>query len=101
VKKKEFIDSGCLQEINRQLLHPRGLELKFRNPDSDTKNLVMELVDRRDEVGGITYGFADMDDDEFTEAFRKQDRFESLLQRTEDVRVQKYGFIVEKLEQKK
>jgi len=55
VNKKEFIDSGCLQEINRQLLHPRGLELRFRNPDSDTKNLVMELVDRRDEAGGIIY----------------------------------------------
>lgn len=101
MNKKEFIDSGCLQEINRQLLHPRGLELKFKNPDSDTKSFVMELVDKRGEVGGVVYGFADMEDDEFTQAFRKQDMFELLLQRNEDLRIQKYGFIAEKLEQKK
>lgn len=51
----EFLrDAGILFEINRQVLHPLGLELEFRL-DEDGGIAEMELQDNRDRPDAISF----------------------------------------------
>lgn len=55
----EFITSGCLQEINRQLLHPRGLAMAVHfdadtNPDeSEADKWFVSIIDSRHDPDGF------------------------------------------------
>jgi hypothetical protein len=55
---REFRDSGLLQEINRQFLHPRGLALKLiRNDDGEV--VLGGIGDSRDSPSGIIFNESD------------------------------------------
>lgn len=52
---KTLVESGLLFEINRRVLHPRGLALEVIEQDDGTHVMSQELQDWRDE-GGIEFG---------------------------------------------
>lgn len=49
-------DSGLLFEINRRVLHPRGLALEVIEDDDGTLTMSQELQDHRGNIGGICFG---------------------------------------------
>lgn len=51
---KEFRESGYLQEVNRQFLHPLGLALMVII-DDDGKERLGAILDYRDDLDGIIY----------------------------------------------
>lgn len=90
---EDFVKNGCLQEINRQLLHPRGLALAVEY-DDDGKligfhNTIIEKPDWK-------FDFAHMSDKDFQEAMFKQDAFEALHSNVrQTLRIESEGYIVE------
>jgi hypothetical protein len=52
---KFLVDSGLLFEINRKVMHPRGLALEVILDDQKELKMSQELQDWRDE-GGIEFG---------------------------------------------
>lgn len=73
---EEIRDSGLLQEVNRRLLHPRGLAMFVVLPDSDDEEITSTLgimVD--DDVEGWTFGGPEWEADAATKARR----FDELL----------------------
>lgn len=63
---QEFIESGCLQEINRLLLHPRGLAISCKfDADTDLNELTewrVEVLDSRDDPEGFVFVVGDPGD---------------------------------------
>lgn len=52
---KFLVESGLLFEINRKVMHPRGLALEVKQNDDGTIVMSQELQDWRDE-DGIEFG---------------------------------------------
>lgn len=50
----DFVDSGLLQEVNRQFFHPRGLALEVSPGDSPTR-FVARVWDERSDPDGMRY----------------------------------------------
>lgn len=67
---REFVEFGYLQEVNRLLLHPLGLEMVIT--DHGYGLSIDGVEDGRDEVGGLIYGKVDLD-----KARRVQEALES------------------------
>ena len=57
---KEFRESGYLQELNRQFLHPLGLALEIIQEDDGTEKLG-GIWDYREEKEGIYYDIKNSD----------------------------------------
>lgn len=70
---EEIRDSGVLQEINRRLLHPRGLAMYVVVDADEGDQLVGIFTD--DDPEGWTFGGEDWE----REARSKADRFDALL----------------------
>jgi len=70
---KEFRTKGYLQEVNRRFLHPLGLALEVTT-DKDGNEVINGVWDSRDDLEGIAYGLAEMEDEERLEIFRAKQR---------------------------
>lgn len=89
---EEIRNAGILQEANRLFFHPRGLALCI-NTDQDKKWL--SILDWRDDLEGGLFG------DTTSESFKnKAEQVENLYLSKLDVRMDRYGFVIEPLDNK-
>lgn len=94
---EEFVNTGCLQEINRQLLHPRGLALAI---ERDEENNIIGFHPNIIENPYWKFDFANMSEEEFSQAMYKQDAFEALFPPSrQDERIEREGYLVEPVKQ--
>jgi hypothetical protein len=87
---KEFLESGLLQEVNRQFFHPRGLALDVVVPDDPTLDDEYKLGgvwDYRDDPEGMIFGH-DLDQN-------KHDRVEEMLKCKAEERLRRYGWVIQ------
>ncbi|MCK5012212.1 MAG: hypothetical protein KAS66_00170 [Candidatus Omnitrophica bacterium] len=93
----EFIDSGFLQELNRRVLHPAGLELivKLVAPGEKTSSIL--IVDNRDAPGGIIYDLENIPDKDLKVLIKRAANVENELQKRRTERLFLYGRIVQTL----
>ena len=61
---------GVIFEVNRQLLHPRGLALEIKfDPDDPEMVAELKIQDWRDDSEGVYFDDLDQDDIDHAEAF--------------------------------
>lgn len=63
---KLLLDSGLLGEINRMVLHPRGLAISVRLDDNGSPMEILGLIDYRGTLTGVTFS------DETLESIRQK-----------------------------
>jgi hypothetical protein len=88
---------GIVQEINRQLLHPRGLalaiEYSFTNPDANALPAVLTIQDHRLDPEGIWYGMEGQE----SVFLAKAGEFHTLLTDRVDARMAALGYVIQPL----
>jgi hypothetical protein len=92
---KEFIESGYLQEANRQFFHPLGLALVIKEDKMLGIVSISGVWDCRDDPEGIYFGIKEQDDSEFQEMKRKEDFVRGEMYTRFPVRKNKLGFVIE------
>ena len=86
---KEIQDLGILQELNRLLLHPRGMALALHiDEHTGVVTGVAGLLDNRDKKGGMVYGPGLLD-------LKKKKAFDALAEKNADVRKNELGAVVQ------
>lgn len=90
---EEIVDLGLLQELNRLLLHPRGLALELTVFEDegvvDEHAVEMRVQDHREDPEGVVFGDGDPED-----SWRKAAAFEGLLGLTPK-REGRFGWVVQ------
>jgi len=96
--KEQIVSNGILLEINRQLLHPRGLSAVV---DDDGKLSITDL--RQTDEGkssSVRYNFEAMPPEDFGDFLRQLDSFESLMSPArEELRIRQLNYIIEPVRQ--
>jgi len=87
ISPKEFREKGFLQELNRRFLHPLGMALEI-TVDDDGSEQLGRIWDYRDDPEGMIFGDKMLDS-------KKSDHVARLLAEKADVRLRKFGYIVQ------
>jgi hypothetical protein len=82
---EEFVELGLLQEVNRLLLHPRGIALSVTKSDEGQYSFG-QVWDYRDDPEGLIFGDVDAD---------KVARFAQLFKDKAPARQRELGYIVQ------
>lgn len=93
---KEFRESGYLQELNRQFLHPLGLALEVLQHDDGTE-VLGGIWDYRNDAEGITMGLAVRSKNRIEYAIDKAKFVEIARANHEAARVELFGSTIEPL----
>lgn len=88
----EFRESGLLQELNRQFLHPLGLAMAVAVDDEGNVTHIVGIQDHRDDPEGTIYAQLGYD------AQRKAERFEVFSSRRHAARNAALGYVIQPLE---
>jgi len=92
----EASDLGVLLEINRRLLHPRGLaaEITYDEETAAGDRAILRIQDHRADPEGVYYG--DLDDGDVAKA----DLFDRLMVEKSTERTHRLGYVVQPLPEK-
>lgn len=99
---EEIRESGLLQEMNRQYLHPRGLALSVIAVKTKKKLKIVRFHGIQifnDEVGG-EYGISRRDKDSIEKMGRKRDNIQKLFDKYKNTRIEKFGSEIEPIDTK-
>lgn len=94
VKIDDLINSGLLQEVNRQFFHPRGLALAVAYHTGDDEHLNetevahMTLIDSRDDPEGFMFADGVLSEE-------KAESCANLLDSFKEHREQHLGFVIQ------
>lgn len=92
---REFLESGLLQELNRQFLHPRGLALEVREdegPNGEKFYSFGRIWDFRSDLVGIIFGDEVSGSREFVEKF---ERVKQMFLAKRDERIKSLGWSIQ------
>lgn len=98
LKLEEVVNLGLVQEINRRLLHPRGLALAYFTEDDAMQDakFPVQIIDSRDDPEGFC--FAEDPDMPLEVMWEKEANFEALLSRDKaELRKKMFGEVVQPL----
>lgn len=100
---KEFQETGCVQEVNRRLLHPRGLALivvnHYADDDPEHKGPIKRwsfggIMDYRSDPEGIAYSPKEWGDPVVIERFHA---FEALATDLRETRQAGLGYVIQEI----
>lgn len=94
----EFRESGYLQELNRQFLHPLGLALgvrSLRGADSDG-GFIAEIFDARDDPEG--WVFAGFEGEGLNACHQREDEIAHRRDALAATRQERLGFVIQPVE---
>jgi hypothetical protein len=91
---KEFRESGYLQELNRQFLHPLGLALEI-TMGNDKEEFISGVWDSREDPEGIHYNIENSEESRKETFRKKRDFILSEQMNKHKTRKDKLGFIIE------
>ncbi len=88
---KKFRELGFIQELNRNFLHPVGLALDVEINEETGEEVIKEIVDNRDEDGGMIFKDEEIDMGKFRSV---RDLFSAKVNKRQAL----LGFIVQPVE---
>ncbi len=89
---KEFRELGLLQEINRKILHPRGLALEVIIDNKNDEEIIKSLWDYREVEEGINFDINTSDKERINNFQQKKENVENMIITT---REKKLGYVIE------
>lgn len=98
---KEFRESGYLQEVNRQFLHPLGLALTVFIDDETGEEELGGIWDYREDPEGIYFNYMNRENDQIIKAIIKREFIKQEFQERSEVREDLFGDIIEPINPKK
>lgn len=92
---KEFRESGYLQELNRQFLHPLGLALEIIIDDETGEEKLGGIWDCRDKPEGIYFDYDNRDYNQIIKAIVKMAQIEHEFRERSEAREILFGDMIE------